>query len=86
MNVGTALLMCFAPVACAVATPEAHTEHVAESYRTATTNALPISGPDALGVGQLAGQGSRLGPPSPRGVGLRRVDRAASASPGTARY
>jgi hypothetical protein len=78
--------MCLALVACGVATPEAHTAHVAEGDRVATTDALPSSGPDALGVAQPAGQGSRLGPPSPRGVGLRRVDRAASASPGAARY
>ena len=86
MNAGTALLMCFVLVACGVATPVAHSAHAAERDRAATTGALPISGPDALGVAEPAGQGSHLGPPSPRGLGARRVDRAASASPGMARY
>jgi hypothetical protein len=86
MNVAAAILICFALVACGVATPEARTAHVARSDRATTSGALPISGPDALGAARPDDQGSRLGPPSLRGLGLRRVDRAASARPVTARY
>ena len=32
------------------------------------------------------GSASRLGPPSPRGLGLRRVDRTSAAEPPLARY
>jgi hypothetical protein len=88
MNVIGVVLMCVALVACGVATPEARTVHVAGSDRATTTDSLPISGPDALGAARSDGEGSRLGPPSSRGLGLRRVDRAASATtrPNAARY
>jgi hypothetical protein len=85
MNVGNALLVCFALVGCGMATPEPRTPQLV-GKDSATTDPLPISGPDELRVAHPDGQGSRLGPPSPRGLGLRRVDRAASTSPRATRY
>jgi hypothetical protein len=84
MNVGNTLLVCFALVGCGMATPVPRTPELVGNR----SDALPISGPDELRVARPDGQGSRLGPPSLRGLGLRRVDRAASTSawPGATRY
>jgi hypothetical protein len=86
MNVGNALLVCFALVGCGTATPEPRTPQLVGKGSATARDALPISGPDELRVARPDGQGSRLGPPSPRGLGLRRVDRAASTSAKTTRY
>jgi len=86
MNVGNALLVCVALVGCGMTTPEPRAPQLAGQGSATTTDALPISGPDELRVARPDGQGSRLGPPSPRGLGLRRVDRTASGSPSATRY
>jgi hypothetical protein len=75
MNVAIAQLMSLALVGCAAATPAARASgSVGQAPALATTT--------SVGTGDAAAdaQNVRLGPPSQRGLGLRRVDRAARAS------
>ncbi|HEY3664888.1 MAG TPA: hypothetical protein VGL19_02765 [Polyangiaceae bacterium] len=75
MNVAIAQLMSLALVGCAAATPPARASR-SERHAPALATTTSAGTSDAA----TAAQNVRLGPPSPRGLGLRRVDRAARAS------
>lgn len=60
-----AMLVCFILMGCAEVASEL----------PLLRGATPAAAPPA----PLVSEGSRLGPPSPRGLGLRRVDRQAAA-------
>ncbi len=71
--------VCFVLGGCSVATlPTAHTSASAPVNVLTKVRAEPNA--------NVSDDGSRLGPPSPRGLGERRIDRAVSANTPLARY